>query len=105
MSFSIHNLTNWLCCHNFIMSSPVLGADQRIWMRMYDQINLSEWRLEILGYDPSDVVGTWSNRHREFVYVGNSSHDPQRHEKLLQNKHCFWPDPPVRGETTGPHSR
>ena len=77
-----------------IMPSPVLGDDQQLWMRVYGQINLNEWRLEVLGYDPSDAAATWNNRYRAYVYVGNSSQDPQRHEKLLQNKYCFWPEPP-----------
>ena len=72
-----------------------LGPGQQLWMRMYGRVDLHEWRLEVLGYNPSDMAGTYSERYREFVYVGSSSQDPQRHEKLLQDKYCFWPEPPV----------
>ena len=75
------------------MQQPVLtrdfklDPDQEQWLYKYRSIDLHKWRLEIINHDPA-------NRIRTFLYVGESQDDPDRYQKLQQNRYCFWPEPP-----------
>ena len=72
------------------MQQPVLtrdfklDPDQEQWLGKYGSIDLEDWRLET---NPA-------SRIRTFVYVGESQDDPDRYQKLQQNRYCFWPEPP-----------
>ena len=77
------------------MQVKSLGEDQLKWLSTYGTIALDQWRRELLPID-----GNYSNRHRDWYYVGDwrccddswvCDCYEKRRQNLINNRYFYWP--------------